>query len=106
MAEHELPDEGYDGTAVLEPVVEVRGAPATSREPTMEVQVTLRGHFEPLDGRFHWYGRIAADEELVARQPSGSTVVLITPHGRAEGRLSDLDPWGRFRISGTGRPPY
>ena len=22
------------------------------------------------------------------------------------GRLSDVDPWGRFRISGTGRPPF
>ena len=106
MTEQELPAEGYDGTAKLAPVVEVRAASATSLDTTMEVEVTLRGHFEPLDGRFHWYGRIAADDELVARHPSGSTVVLITPHGRAEGRLSDVDPWGRFRISGTGRPPY
>ena len=28
------------------------------------------------------------------------------PHGSAEGRLSDVDPWGRFRIAGTGRPPF
>lgn len=70
------------------------------------MHVTLRGHFEPLDGRFHWYGRVAADDEVAARYPSGSTVVVTTPHGRAEGRLSDLDPWGRFRLSGTGRPPY
>ena len=106
MTEQELPAEGYDGTAVLAPMVEVRGAPATSHETTMEVEVTLRGHFEPLDGRFHWYGRITADEGLAARHPSGSTVVLITPYGRAEGRLSDVDPWGRFRVAGHGAPPF
>lgn len=71
----------------------------------MAVRVTLRGHFEPLDGRFHWYGRIAADERLVALG-TGTTVTLTTPHGSAQGRLSDVDPWGRFRISGTGKPPF
>lgn len=71
-----------------------------------EVEVLLRGHFEPIDGHFHWWGRIAADEGLAAEQASGSTVRLVTPHGEAEGRLSDLDPWGRFRIAGTGRPPF
>ena len=72
----------------------------------IEVEVTLRGQFEPLDGRFHWYGRVAAQDDLVTRHPPGSTVLLTTPHGHAEGRLSDVDPWGRLRISGTGRPPY
>jgi hypothetical protein len=119
MAEQEVPAEGYDGPAALAPVIEVR-APATepvvevrapaSLEPTddegIRVEVRLRGHFEPLDGRFHWYGRVSAGEDLTTRYPSGSTVVISTPHGRAEGRLSDVDPWGRLRISGTGRPPY
>jgi hypothetical protein len=71
-----------------------------------EVEVVLRGHFEPIDGRFHWWGRIAANERLDTEQASGSTVTLVTPHGEADGRLSDLDPWGRFRIAGTGRPPF
>ena len=96
MDEHALPAEEYDGPAALS---------ATDAEE-VQVHVTLRGHFEPLDGRFHWYGRVAADDEVAARYPSGSTVLVTTPHGRAEGRLSDLDPWGRFRLSGTGRPPY
>jgi hypothetical protein len=94
-----------DGDAPA-PVVEVRG---TSLETTpadgVRVEVTLRGHFEPIDGRFHWYGRLAADEALSQWQP-GTTVVLTTPGGSAAGRLSDVDPWGRFRISGTGRPPF
>ena len=36
----------------------------------------------------------------------GSTVTLQTPYGAAEGRLSDVDTWGRFRVSGTGKPPF
>jgi hypothetical protein len=71
-----------------------------------EVEVLLRGHFEPIDGRFHWWGRIAANDKIDAEQKSGATVTLVTPHGKADGRLSDLDPWGRLRISGTGRPPF
>ncbi len=85
------PEEQYDGPA---------------RIADTEVEVLLRGHFEPIDGRFHWWGRIAADERLDAEHSSGSTVTLVTPHGEAEGRLSDVDPWGRFRIAGTGRPPF
>jgi Domain of unknown function (DUF4873) len=85
------PEEQYDGPA---------------RIADTEVEVLLRGHFEPIDGHFHWWGRIAADERIDAEHSSGSTVTLVTPLGEAEGRLSDVDPWGRFRISGTGRPPF
>jgi hypothetical protein len=84
------PQEQYDGPAT------VAGT---------DVQVLLRGHFEPIDGRFHWWGRVAANEHLDEQQ-SGSTVTLVTPYGEAEGRLSDVDPWGRFRVTGTGRPPF
>jgi len=70
------------------------------------VEVDLRGRFEPLDGKFHWYGRIAANDTLTERVRPGATVTVRTPHGSAEARLSDVDPWGRFRVSGTGRPPF
>ena len=97
MGELELPAEEYAGPARVS---------AGSSGEAIDVEVDLRGHFEPLDGRFHWYGRIAACEQLSAEVRSGATVVLRTPHGSAEGRLSDVDPWGRFRITGTGRPPF
>jgi hypothetical protein len=85
------PTEQYDGPA---------------RIAETEVEVLLRGHFEPIDGHFHWWGRIAANEDLASEHESGSAVTLATPYGEAEGRLSDVDPWGRFRIAGTGRPPF
>lgn len=72
-----------------------------------DVQVTLRGHFQPIDGWYHWYGRISAHPGLAAaldgKQLPG---VLRTPDGEAEGRLSDPDPWGRYRITGTSTPPF
>jgi hypothetical protein len=88
------PQEAYDGPAVLV----VPGA----EHP---VSVTLRGAFQPLDGHFHWYGRIAVDSALDTVR-SGAAVILRTPHGEADGKVADVDPWGRFRVSGTGRPPF
>jgi hypothetical protein len=98
MPEHE-PGEDYRGEAWI-------CAGDAEAAPGVPVTVRLRGRFEPIDGLFHWYGRISADPAIDGRHSSGDTVTLTTPHGRAEGRLSDLDPWGRFRISGTGRPPF
>jgi hypothetical protein len=91
----EPPADEYAGPAVV-----------VAAEAEVAVEVTLRGQFEPLDGRFHWYGRVAANARLDEHARSGSTVTVRTPHGSAEGRLSDVDPWGRFRVSGTGRPPF
>ena len=45
--------DGYEGTALLEV--------GRSR---FDVQVRLRGHFQPIDGRYHWYGRIDTHEAL------------------------------------------
>ncbi|MFC4853310.1 DUF4873 domain-containing protein [Actinophytocola glycyrrhizae] len=89
-------EDGYAGEATLT----VDGAELT-------VTVTLRGNFEPVDGRYHWYGRIqphvALTEKTTGRKATG---FLRTPHGSAEGLLSDPDTWGRYRISGTSRPPF
>ena len=71
-------------------------------EDTVVVTVELRGGFQPIDGHFHWYGRVDGDSRL----SSGDRVTIRTGHGTAEGRLSDVDPWGRLRIAGTGRPPF
>ncbi len=91
----EQPEPGYDGPARLV---------CDGRE--VAVSVTLRGVFQPIDGKYHWHGRVAADESVAAVARSGSSVVLRTPEGEAPARLSDEDPWGRFRVSGTGRPPF
>ncbi|MEU6735783.1 DUF4873 domain-containing protein [Streptomyces physcomitrii] len=92
----EQPEEGYRGPARLT----VAGA----EHP---VDVDLRGHFQPIDGKYHWYGRIAADsglaELLRGKRAKGA---LRTPYGESEGELADPDLWHRYRITGTGRPPF
>ncbi|NUS50831.1 MAG: DUF4873 domain-containing protein [Nocardioidaceae bacterium] len=94
VTEHE--DEGYQGTARL----------LRDGEADLDVEVTLRGMFQPIDGRYHWYGRVSSDPRVDDLAAAGPPVVLRTPHGDAPARLSDRDPWGRFRIAGTGRPPF
>ena len=87
-------EDGYTGPATLA----LDGAEFT-------VTVTLRGNFEPVDGRYHWYGRIQPHDALTAF--AGKVAAsLRTPFGVAEGLLSDPDTWGRYRISGTSRPPF
>jgi hypothetical protein len=71
-------------------------------DESVGVTVDLRGGFEPIDGHFHWYGRVGGDDRLA----SGDRVTIRTDHGTAHGRLSDVDPWGRLRIAGTGQPPF
>ena len=95
----ESPDAtGYRGPATL------RLAADTG---SFEVHADLRGKFEPADGRYHWYGRLAADASLAAavgRGRAGGT--LRTPAGTAQCELSDPDPWLRYRISGVSTPPF
>jgi hypothetical protein len=88
-------DEGYDGTAQL-----------VGKDRLVEVKVTLRGGFQPIDGRYQWYGRVRADDAVDALASTGADVVLHTRDGEAHATLSDVDAWGRYRIDGTGRPPF
>jgi uncharacterized protein DUF4873 len=89
-------EDGYAGKATL--VLDGAELPVT---------VTLRGNFEPVDGRYHWFGRLGADEALTRLLANRkATCVLRTPVGEAAGTLADQDTWGRYRISGTSRPPF
>lgn len=89
-------DDGYTGSALL--VID---------QTEFEVQVELRGHFQPIDGYYHWYGRIAAHEALHAKAGGRKKRAEIrTPDGTARGELSDPDPWGRYRILGKSTPPF
>jgi cation diffusion facilitator CzcD-associated flavoprotein CzcO len=96
--EHAGPGEGdgYAGPATL-----------TAGGSQFAVEVVLRGHFQPVDGRYHWYGRIAANGDLGSVVGSGRTAaVLATEEGSAPCELSDPDLWGRLRVSGVSTPPF
>lgn len=74
------------------------------------VDIDLRGHSQPIDGRYRWYGRVRPHEALRefmettgGRNTSGT---LRTESGDAAVTVGDVDFWGRYRLQGTGMPPY
>lgn len=89
-------EEGYAGAATL-----------TVGGEEFDIEVDLRGHFQPIDGYYHWYGRIAAHEGLArllgGRKRSGE---IRTAVGSARAEISDPDPWGRYRVTGASTPPF
>lgn len=88
--------DGYSGPARL-----------TLGGASFDVTADLRGRFEPIDGRYHWYGRLARHDGLTAALPQGrGSGVLTTPEGDAACELSDPDPWHRYRVTGSARPPF
>jgi hypothetical protein len=91
------PDGWYRGPAV----VRVGG-------DEVEAPIVLSGRFEPIDGRFHWNGRISADDRLAGHVRAGRLAATVRVPGGSEApaRLAEPDPWGRIRVTGTGRPPH
>lgn len=89
-------EDGYSGSARL-----------SIGDAGFDVRVELRGHFEPIDGRYHWYGRIASNESL-AELLAGAKAsgVLQTPHGSSPCEVSDPDTWQRYRLTGYSTPPW
>ena len=89
-------EDGYDGPAEL-----------IDGDTTVSVDVQLRGHFDPISGKYSWYGRVAANSEVTALVADGARKVrLRTPHAEVETALSDVDPWGRPRVEGFGAAPF
>ncbi|AEV83459.1 hypothetical protein ACWT_2437 [Actinoplanes sp. SE50] len=88
---------------------EYRG-PALLRIEGSEFPVDIRmsSHFEPIEGRFRWAGRTNPVDELRERVSGGLRKATIAIPGAPDTavRLSEPDPWGGVRISGTGTPPW
>lgn len=73
----------------------------------VQVVVQLSGHFDPISGKYNWYGRVAASPQVSELVASGArTVRLRTPHGEVETTLADVDTWGRPRVEGFGAAPF
>lgn len=71
------------------------------------VEVELRGFIQPLDGVFRWYGRTRPNDEVRAAVGDRMTVgSLRTDYGEASVKIGEFDMWQRYRLLGTGRPPF
>lgn len=96
MQEHDHDEDDYRGPVTVQ-----------TEEHQIAAEVVLRGNFQPIDGRFHWYGRTLANTDIDDVTNGKKTrAVISTPHGQAVATLSEPDPWGRYRITGVGRPPF
>ena len=94
MTEHD--EDGYEGPAEL-----------LDGDRVIDVEVKLAGHFDPISGKYSWYGRVAASDTLAAFMATAPrSVVLRTPFAQVETALSDIDPWGRPRVEGFGATPF
>lgn len=90
-------EEGYSGpaTVVLDGGEEI------------PVAVRLECRHEPFDGRVHWSGRVLAQPRLTEMLGNdGADVEVRTGTHAAPGRLAEPDMWGRYRLTGTGHPPF
>ncbi|MFI6071556.1 DUF4873 domain-containing protein [Actinoplanes sp. NPDC051343] len=88
-----MSDLGYRGPAVLD------GVP---------VEVRLSARFEPLEGRFRWAGRTGPSRSLCDQVAAGlrSATLVLPGAEQISVRVSEPDPWGGVRLSGTGTPPW
>ena len=93
---------------MAEPDTDGWSGPATLTVDGRELAVhaLLDARHEPVDGRLHWFGRLRPADDVTVDPTAWGQVELRTAEGRAQGRLSEPDPWGRYRITGVGRPPY
>ena len=97
MSASVIEDDEYAGPAVV-----------AAADVNTAVRVSFAGRFEPVDGRYHWGGRIAPDERLAALVRGGlrSATVQIGQYPAASARLAEVDPWGGIRVVGVGLPPW
>ncbi len=89
--------DGYTGPATLV----VAGA-------QIPVEVRLSGRVEPVDGRYHWAGRIAPQDAVsrLVRVGTRSASLRIGDGTPVAVRLGDVDPWGAVRVQATSPPPW
>jgi hypothetical protein len=68
-------------------------------------RVRLTGHFDPIDGQYHWQGMLYAD--LPGEKVAGSRVSIRIGEHTAAARISEQTPWGTLSVVGAaGYPPF
>lgn len=86
---------------------EVYAGPAVLRHDGEDypTRVQLTGHFDPIDGQYHWQGMFFT--ELPGSNVTGAKVSIRIGEHTADGRVAERTPWGTLTVTGAaGYPPY
>jgi hypothetical protein len=86
-------DDVYDGPATVHIGADGR-----------EVRVRLTGHFDPLDGQYHWQGTILEQLPGAEKIPQPATVTI--GNRSAAARLTECTSQGGYSVVGVGAPPF
>lgn len=93
------------GSVAVDP--EVYTGPAVLRHNGVDypTEVRLTGHFDPIDGQYHWQGMFFTD--LAGTNATGSPVSICIGDHSADGRVAERTPWGTLTVVGAaGFPPF
>ncbi|GAC1408016.1 MAG: hypothetical protein NVS4B6_28990 [Mycobacterium sp.] len=86
-------DDMYDGRATVHIC-----------EGAHDVHLRLTGHFEPLDGEYHWQGTILEQLPGVDRLPQRAAVTIDNLSAAA--RITERTSQGGYSVVGVGAPPF
>ena len=86
-------DEVYDGRACVHIGDDAR-----------DVRVRLTGHFDPLDGQYHWQGTILEQLPGADKLPQPATVTI--GNRSAAARITERTSQGGYSVVGVGAPPF
>ena len=72
-------------------------------EQSHDTTARLAGHFDPIDGHYHWRGTVF-DTGFEVKLP---LEVIITVGDRpSTARLTERTPWSSYSVVGVGAPPF
>ena len=66
--------------------------------------VRLTGHFEPIDGHYHWQGTILGQLPGTDKLPQPATVTI--GNRSATARITERTSQGGYSVVGVGAPPF
>lgn len=73
-------------------------------EDERTVRVRLAGRVDPIDGRYHWQGKVFDDLPGDTKLPRQATVSIGEHHAQA--RIVERPPQGGYSVAGVGAPPF
>jgi hypothetical protein len=90
-------------TAVEEEVYDGRAAVHIG-DDGRDVRVRLSGHFDALDGQYHWQGTVLEQLPGADKLPQAATVTI--GNRSAAARITERTPQGGYSVVGVGAPPF